>query len=204
MNFKILKNYLIFMIPLAILPIACTSPLQQQTQNTTEQTDTTDENEIVKLLHELQQEFNRYEATNPQQGYCVTIATTPQLQGRIQTYGGSRTTKLLSGISHDESHRNTGCTFCTKVKNHAENLQDFHDGTCAVKSLNNQILIIPNEHYDHLFVTPSDMQIKILTNILKIREEYPHNIQRPIEFHCGAAAGQTVFHLHGRTGVYIN
>ena len=83
-------------------------------------------------------------------------------------------------------------------------MKDFGDGTYAITSLNHQILIIPAEHYDHFFATPFDIQVIIIKNALAIRNAQKNTtLKKPLEFHCGAAAGQTVFHLHARTGIYV-
>ena len=163
------------------------------------------DNKISQLLIELNQEFTAYETNNPQEGYCVTIDTNSGLQAKIIPCGGIRSSKLLSGMPENESSYKEECPFCAYTKNKSDShfLKDFHDQSYAISSLSDQILVIPQEHYAHLFVTPFDMQVVIIKNMLAIRSQYPEKIQRPMEFHCGSAAGQTVFHLHGRTGVYI-
>lgn len=162
--------------------------------------------QIHELLQKLQQQFVAYEQQNPQQGYCVAIDEVDgSLQGVITPHGGRRIAQELSGMPVDVTDYKQHCAFCY-YRNHqsdARFIKDFGDGTYAVTSLNHQILVIPQEHYAHLFATPEDMQVAILKNMLAIRKQHPDKIRRPMEFHCGSAAGQTVFHLHGRTGVYV-
>lgn len=164
------------------------------------------EDQICKLVTDLNDVFTKYEQENPQQGYCVTIETTHGLVPKVIPCGGRRATKLLSGFSDNKLHSEKNCPFCKHASSSVQHsaLMQFDDTrTCAVKSLSNQILVIPVEHYDHFFSTPFDVQVIILKNIFAVRHMHGNKIQRPIEFHCGSAAGQTVFHLHGRTGVYV-
>jgi len=162
--------------------------------------------QINQLLVQLNENFAHYENTNPQQGYCITIQTNPTLQAKLTPYGGTRSTKLLSGIPTNESDYVKKCPFCQySQKNYTDKqiVKTFNDGTYAVTSMSNQVLVIPDKHYPHLFNAPFEQQRVILKNIMQIRDENQDNIYGPIEFHCGSAAGQTVFHIHGRTGVYI-
>ena len=163
------------------------------------------DNQIHQLLVQLNEEFDTYENNNPQKGYCVTINTKGSLQGKITPHGGRRSTKLLSDMPENELIYKEKCPFCKYAKNKSDScfLKDFHDQSYAVTSLSNQILVIPQEHYTHLFTAPFDMQVIIIKNMLAMRSQHPEKIERPMEFHCGSAAGQTVFHLHGRTGLYI-
>lgn len=163
------------------------------------------DNQIHQLLIQLNQEFATYEKNNPQKGYCVTIDTSSGLQGKITPHGGKRTTELLSGMPENELSYKEQCPFCSYAKNKSGSrvLKDFHDQSYAITSLSDQILVIPQEHYTHLFATPIEMQVIIIKNMLAMRSQHPDKIKRPMEFHCGSAAGQTVFHLHGRTGIYI-
>lgn len=162
--------------------------------------------QIDQLIVQLNNDFERYENTNPQQGYCVTIQTTPTLQAKLTPHGGIRSTKLLSGIPTNEYDYVQKCPFCQySQKNYTDKqiVKTFNDGTYAVTSMSNQVLVIPEKHYPHIFNAPFEQQRIILKNIMQIRDDHQDNIYGPIEFHCGSAAGQTVFHIHGRTGVYI-
>lgn len=162
--------------------------------------------QMHQLLVQLNNDFARYENTNPQQGYCVTIQTTPSLQAKLTPHGGIRSTKLLSGIPTNESDYVKKCPFCEySRKNYTDKkiVKNFNDASYAVTSMSNQVLVIPEKHYPHIFNAPLEMQMIILKNIMQIRDEHQDNIYGPIEFHCGSAAGQTVFHIHGRSGVYI-
>ena len=79
------------------------------------------------------------------------------------------------------------CPFCYNSKNSIQSsaMITFADNkSYGVMSLSNQMLVIPVEHYSHLFAAPLDMQIIILKNIFTMRHVYSNNIQRPIEFHC--------------------
>ena len=181
--------------------IAIASPLLQATAQKFIPND-----EIKVILIQLNKDFEAYESSTPQQGYCVTIETTPNLHAKLTPYGGSRKSKQLSGFPTDESTYKNSCPFCHYSKNNYQDariVKNFPDTSYAVKSLSGQILIIPEEHYTHLFTTPFEMQVTILKNVIQVRNENPDKIQAPIEFHCGSAAGQTVFHLHARTGVYV-
>ena len=183
--------------------------VSQDTKNVDEQQQegsvVTDE-QIHDILVSLNNEFNQYEHASPQEGYCVTIETSPVLKAKLTPYGGKRSTKLLSGVSAQTTESMKKCRFCKKSHNSVQSfalIKFENDTTYVIKSLSHQLLVIPVEHYDHLFSTPFEMQVTILKNIFTVRQMYLKNVQRPIEFHCGSAAGQTVFHLHGRTGVYI-
>lgn len=170
------------------------------------QATTPNHDQINQILVQLNNDFAHYENTNPQQGYCVTIQTTPSLQAKITPYGGARSTKLLSGIPTNESDYVKKCPFCEySQKNYTDKqiVKTFNDATYAVTSMSNQVLVIPEKHYAHIFNAPFELQMIILKNIMQIRDENKDNIYGPIEFHCGSAAGQTVFHIHGRSGVYI-
>lgn len=75
--------------------------------------------------------------------------------------------------------------------------------TDAVKSLSGQLLIIPKNHYSQWFDAPIELQADLLQEAIEMRTKYPESQERPIELHCGSAAGQTVFHIHVRTNIYI-
>ncbi|MGZ6254510.1 MAG: HIT family protein [Candidatus Chromulinivorax sp.] len=170
--------------------------------------DNNDTQEVKHLVNRLNKEFEQWETINPQQGYCITITTKGKhrLEGKITPYGEKRTTLTLSGIPTDKTNYIQNCPFCVYAKKNQTDkkiAKDFGDGTCAITSLNDQILIIPTEHYDHFFATPFDIQVKIIKNALALRNAENTILKRPLEFHCGAAAEQTVFHLHARTGIYV-
>ena len=54
--------------------------------------------QIHQILVQLNKDFALYENTSPQQGYCVTIQTTPSLQAKLTPHGGIRSTKLVSAL----------------------------------------------------------------------------------------------------------
>lgn len=197
---------LIFLIA-SFLIIKKISKLYGNSHNTTVTTQISQfsDTQITTLLQELNQAYYQYEHHNPQQGYCVTIQTSPTLQGKITPHGGPRNSKALSGMPQSQSDYIKTCPFCNYVQDNYTDkniVQNFGDQTYAVKSLSNQILVISDEHYAHIFAMPEDLQCILLKNMLQLRSDNPTNIARPIEFHCGSAAGQTVFHTHGRSGVY--
>lgn len=183
MNYKTL----IMMFVISVALYACTqSENKHHLQNKTVDVVDVMDNKIHQLLVQLNQEFATYEKNNPQKGYCVTIDTTSNLQGKITPHGGKRSTKLLSGMPENELSYKEKCPFCNYAKNKSDSrfLKDFHDQSYAVTSLSNQILVIPQEHYTHLFATPFDMQVIIIKNMLAMRSQHPEKIQRPMEFHC--------------------
>ncbi len=215
MNYKIMT--IIFAVCIGLS--GCTQPknehdYQQNLVSNNKITDPVD-SQIHRVLEKLNKEFAEYERTNPQQGYCVTIDTdtgdtglgdtTQGLRAKITPYGGPRASKLLSGMPADVASYRNQCAFCYYQSHQSDPhfIKDFCDQSYAVTSLNHQILVIPQEHYPHLFATPLEMQKTIIKNMLAIRSQHSAKIRRPMEFHCGSAAGQTVFHLHGRTGVYV-
>lgn len=138
----------------------------------------------------------------------------PTLRAELIAEGGLRPTGPLSGLPKDEAlYSRNECAFCLGA---AKVHKVFQDQNLAVVSLSRQILVIPKKHYAHWFAVPLEEQIELFKDALEVRKENPSSIftrvaelfeerradRRPIELHCGAAAGQTVFHLHVRTGVY--
>lgn len=154
---------------------------------------------IRELVTKLNDDFARREKSNPAAGYLVKITTEPSLKANLFPQG-SRNGGALSGIDENDSNNPQKCLFCTSNTP----LATFEDKSYALMSLSNQVLVIPKEHYPHWFTIPLETQVKLIKHILDIRNANSVNVQKPIEFHCGSAAGQTVFHFHGRTGVYLN
>lgn len=61
------------------------------------------------------------------------------------------------------------------------------------------LLIISKDHFDDWFTTPLEVQEDALSLINTLKEEYTFGTKPDgfnIGMNCGAAAGQTVMHLH--------
>lgn len=165
------------------------------------------DDKIRNVLIKLNRDFKTQEEFNPAKGYCVQIETKPFLQATLTPFGGNRIEEELSGTPKNTFDYIKKCPFCDYPR---QNLKDpriikvFADQSYAALSLSHQILLIPSHHYSHWFEIPLETQIKLLYNILEIRNIYSSSVLGPIEFHCGSSAGQTVFHFHGRTGVYLH
>ncbi len=158
------------------------------------------DSEIRGALSGLNQEFSAREASAPAQGYRVVFLEKPLLAGNLISEGGLRSAGPLSGMPQDEElYRNEECAFCIGA---AKVDKVFKDGNFTVRSLSHQVLVIPKKHYAHWFAIPIEEQIELFKQAVEIRNEHPSAVSRPIELHCGAAGGQTVFHTHVRTGVY--
>ena len=65
------------------------------------------------------------------------------------------------------------------------------------------MLIIPKNHYSQWFNVPIEIQADLLQEAIEIRKQYSESQNRPIELHCGSDGGQTVFHTHVRTNIYM-
>ena len=72
-------------------------------------------------------------------------------------------------------------------------MQKFKNGSLAVTSLSNQVLVIPEKHYPHWFTIPLEAQVKLFQNMLALRKAHSSEIKGPIEFHCGAAGARQYF-----------
>lgn len=138
----------------------------------------------------------------------------PILRAELIAEGGLRPPGPLIGLPKDDAlYSRKECAFCLGA---AKVHKVFQDQNLAVVSLSRQILVIPKKHYAHWFDAPLEEQIELFKDALEVRNENPSSFfprvaeffgakredRGPIELHCGAAAGQTVFHLHVRTGVY--
>lgn len=159
---------------------------------------------LREVLIRLNDAFASQEKVKPAAGYRVTIVTKPSLAA-ILIPEGERKEGPLSGLPQNISNYVLNCPFCKSSgsKPNPSLLNTFEDESYALRSLSNQVLVIPKEHYPHWFTIPLETQAQLLRHILQIREDNPSQVQKPIEFHCGSAGGQTVFHFHGRTGVYL-
>ncbi len=195
----ILNSFLVGITGLSLTAGALTSIQPSVEQKNHSITD----DKIRSILIKLNEDFAAQENSNPAKGYCVQIETTPSLKAVLIPRGGPRKEEQLSGMPKNESTYIEECPFCEYARNNLKDpriLKIFENDSYAVTSLSNQVLVIPEEHYSHWFTIPIEKQMELLQNILEIRDVYASTVQRPIEFHCGSAAGQTVFHFHGRTG----
>lgn len=135
------------------------------------------------------------------------IETQPILKAKIVSCGDRRVDEQLSGMPEDLEDYMQKCPFCAYPKKKPDDpriLKVFKDHSYVLMSLSNQMLVISKQHYSHWFAVPLEEQIKLFHNILDIRKSHVSQLKKPIEFHCGSAASQTVFHFHGRTGVYAH
>lgn len=167
----------------------------------------TEEDKIRLFLKRLNIDFLKQEKVKAFAGYHVKIETFPSFKASIIPCGIERKmSEPLSGMPKDESAYIKTCCFCeyaVKISPDPRIMQKFKNGSLSVTSLSNQVLVIPEKHYPHWFTIPLETQVKLFQNMLALRKAHSSEIKGPIEFHCGAAGGQTVFHFHGRTGVYI-
>lgn len=158
--------------------------------------------DILELLKIFNDQFLQEESLQPKEGYLVQFVTNNSgLAASLIPHGAQRLTKLLSGIPQTKKD---SCPFCPEeLSKSKKNLNTaMRASTAAVRSLSGQLLIVPKEHYSHWFEAPVELQADLLEEAIEIRNKYPESQNRPIELHCGSAAGQTVFHIHVRTGVY--
>jgi len=157
--------------------------------------------DIVELLNIFNDEYRLQEKHDPRQGYLVQFDVKENgIKASLHPHGGKRNgNELLSGISQVRD----SCLFCPQKL--AENPLKITQSntTDAVKSLSGQLLIVPKNHYSQWFDAPIELQADLLQEAIEIRKQYPESQSRPIELHCGSAAGQTVFHIHVRTNVYM-
>lgn len=160
--------------------------------------------EIVELLNIFNEQYKLQEEHDPRQGYLVQFDVKENgIKASLYPRGEKRNcNELLSGIP---KVRNS-CLFCPQEL--AENPLKIRNitrknTTDAVKSLRNQLLIVPKNHYSQWFNAPIELQADLLQEAIEIRKQYPESQKRPIELHCGSAAEQTIFHIHVRTNVYV-
>lgn len=153
----------------------------------------TDSN-IRTALDQVNQEFAQQEATAPAQGYRVQFLQDNRgLVGKLIPVGSREKKSSFSTPAL------ANCPFCEP----AAVYKTFQNQNRAIVSLSQQLLVIPQKHYAHWFEAPLDDQIQLINQAIEVRRANLPSIRSPIELHCGRAAGQTVFHIHVRTGVYI-
>ncbi len=127
-------------------------------------------------------------------GYTISFASKPRDGVVIKAIGKrSKSEKLIQKVQQN-------CSFCLidcekKLK---ENSNFF-----ALRSLNHQVLLIPNGHYDHWFETPLEIQKVLFREALEMRKNSSSCIKADMELHCGSIGGQSVPHLHFRSGIYL-
>ncbi len=155
------------------------------------------DHELSQLLQKVQNVYKDVLA----KGYQISFGQTP-LEGieiiASQTRGKDEELPQINQPS---------CSFCEIVKEGPQNptliKKSAHFST--LRSLSHQVLLIPNQHCSHWFKAPINTQLTLFKEALRLRQECsPAAIQRDIELHCGSIAGQTIPHLHVRTGIYLN
>lgn len=127
-------------------------------------------------------------------GYTVSFASKPRDGVVIKAIGKrSKSEKLIQKVQQS-------CSFCLiDCEKKLKEKSNFF----VLKSLNNQVLLIPNRHYDHWFETPLKIQKALFKEALEMRESSASHIQSDMELHCGSIGGQSVPHLHFRSGIYL-
>jgi hypothetical protein len=153
--------------------------------------------EIRAALERLNQEFSHREAHDPAEGYRVQfLQNEGLLEGRLLPVG------KRAGKGQFSTPYSNKCLFCDPPLRAVHKI--FQDQNRVIVSLSHQLLIIPQKHYAHWFEAPIEDQIQLLKQAIEMRSENPSAVRFPIELHCGSAAGQTIFHLHVRTGVCMH
>lgn len=161
--------------------------------------------DLVELLGMFNEQYALIEKHQPAQGYLVQFDVREGgVHASLHSYGNTRNgNELLSGISQARDN----CLFCPQTL--ANNPQKLNNvvrrvTTDAVKSLSGQVLIVPKNHFSQWFDAPVELQVDLLEEAIELRAQYPESQKLPVELHCGSAAGQTVFHIHVRTGIYLD
>lgn len=156
---------------------------------------------LREALVKLNAEYAAREASAPSEGYRVLFEEKPVFKAILIPEGALRKGTSLTGLpQNEEDYRANQCVFCKGALKVHKKFQE----SLAIISQTQQVLIIPRKHYAHWFAAPIDEQVLILKQALSLRKENPGSIRLPMGLHCGAAGGQTVFHLHFRTGLYVN
>src|SRR5579872_2334208 len=105
------------------------------------------DSQIRTALTNLNSAFAAREESAPADGYRVVFLEHPVLNGKLIPEGGLRFSERLSGLPQDvELYKKEHCPFC---KSAAKVEKVFKDGNSAVRSLSNQVLVIPKKHYAH-------------------------------------------------------
>lgn len=159
--------------------------------------------DIVELLSIFNEQYKLQEKHDPRQGYLVQFdVKEKRIKASLHPHGEKRNgNEPLSGMTEARD----SCLFCPqKLAKNPLKMRNItqRSTTDAVKSLSDQLLIIPKDHYSQWFDAPLELQADLLQEAIEIRRQHPESQTHPIELHCGSAAGQTVFHIHVRTNVY--
>jgi hypothetical protein len=158
--------------------------------------------ELAKLLNNFKKKYELQEKEDPRQGYLVQFFVKDnEITSSLSPRGEKRNSnESLLSISQAKDP----CPFCSqqlaKSPRRIENMTQ-RNTTDAVRSNNDQLLIVPKDHYSQWFDAPVEVQVDLLQEAIEIRKKYPKSQKRPIELHCGL--GQTVFHLHVRTNIFV-
>ena len=129
-------------------------------------------------------------------GYLVSFGSNPGKGVSISYSGQRQVNEPLPQLDQNN------CIFCNQDIDKNETQLNKSQPFYELSSLSNQILVIPKKHYAHWFSSPIDVQILLFKHALELRSNFPLNIKNNIELHCGSSAGQTIPHIHLRTGVY--
>ena len=159
--------------------------------------------QLRKVLAILNAEYQFVEATSPARGYQVEIKTGPQFKAQLIPMGGARTEKNLIDLPEGEAAYTRTCPFCpAEIGSNPQRVFKNFKENIAVISNSGQILVVPKGHRAHWFVMPLGGQVQLIKDAMSLRNAYPEAQSGPIVLHCGAAGGQTVFHLHVRTNIF--